>query len=111
MGVVGEVVDDGFEAAVVEEVGGGEAASGAGIGEGWAGGFADVFEFSVTQVVVEEAGFAEEGAEAGGVDLGVDVAVGDEKVGLAVVVDVGEHGAPAKGVGVDGERRRRGSRR
>ena len=37
-GAVGEVVDDGFEAAVVEEVGDGEAAAGGGFGEGGAGG-------------------------------------------------------------------------
>ena len=29
--------------------------------------------------------------------------VDDEEIGPAVVVDVGEHGAPAEGVGVDAE--------
>ncbi len=29
--------------------------------------------------------------------------VNDEEIGPAVVVDVGEHGAPAEGIGVDGE--------
>ena len=102
-GAVGEVVDDGFEASVVEEVGDGEAAAGARFGEGWAGGFADVFELAVAQIAVEEAGFAVGGAEFGGVDFGVDVAVDDQEVGPAVVVDVGEHGSPAEGVGVDAE--------
>ena len=74
-----------------------------GIGEGRAGGLADVLELSVAEVVVEEARFAEEGAKTGGVDLRVDVAVGDEEVRVAVVVDVGEHGSPAEGVGVDGK--------
>ncbi len=108
-GVVAEVVDDGFDASVVEEVGGGKAAAGTRVGQGGAGGFADVLELDwpcatdAAEVVVEEAGFAIEGAQLGGVNLGIDVAVDDEEVGPAVVVDVGEHGAPAEGVGVDGE--------
>src|SRR6185437_7956872 len=38
-----------------------------------------------------------------GVDFRVDVAVGGDDVGPAIVVDVDEHGAPAEFVGVDAE--------
>ncbi len=46
-GVVAEVVDDGFDAAVVEEIGDGEAAAGARVGKTRAGGLADVPELAV----------------------------------------------------------------
>ena len=102
-GVVAEVIDDCFKAAVVEEVGDGEAAAGRGSVSPGPESLQISLNFAVAEVVVEEARFAIEGAKIGGVDLGVDVAVDDEEIGPAVVVDVGEHGAPAERVGVDAE--------
>jgi hypothetical protein len=80
---VAEVVDDGLETAIVPQIGDGKAAAGERLDEAGAGGLGDVFEFSVALIPVEEAGLLEGGAEVGGVDLWVDVAVDDEEVGVA----------------------------
>ena len=56
---VAEVIYDGFETAVVPEVGYGEAAAGGGTRQSGAGGFGDVGEFAVAEVAVEEARLAE----------------------------------------------------
>ncbi len=61
-GPIAEIVDHGFEPAIVEEIGDGEAAAGTRVGKARAGRLADIAELSVAEVVVEEAGFAVEGA-------------------------------------------------
>src|SRR5882757_5970799 len=100
---VAEIVDDCFDPSIIEEVGDSEASAGAGFSEAGTGGRADVFELAVAEIFIEESRLAVEGAEFGRVDLWVDMAVDDEKLGPAVVIDIGKHGAPAEGVGVDAE--------
>ncbi len=51
-GPVAEVIDHGFEAAVVEEICDSEAAAGARIGKPKAGCFADIAELPVAKIVV-----------------------------------------------------------
>lgn len=100
---VAEIVDDCFDPSIIEEIGDGEASAGAGFGEAGTGSLADVFELAVAEIVIEESRLAVEGAEFGGVDLWIDMAVDHEKVRPAIVIDIGKHGAPAEGVGVDAE--------
>ena len=61
-GPIAEVVDHGFEPAVVEEICDGEATAGTWVGKSRTGRLADVAELAVAEVVVEETGFAVEGA-------------------------------------------------
>ncbi len=61
-GYITEVVDHGFKAAIVKQIGDCKATAGARISKTWAGYLADIAKLAVAEVVVEEAGFAVEGA-------------------------------------------------
>ena len=102
-GQVAQVVHDLFHTAIVPQVGDGEAAARLGLLHSRAGLLRRVAESAIAEVAVEEAGLAEGRAEFGGIHLGVNVAVGDQQVGMAVVVHVGEHGPPAERVRIDAE--------
>jgi hypothetical protein len=74
----------------------GETAGGPSGGEGGAGGVGEVGEVAVAEIAIEERPLAVGLADGGAVDLGVDVAVGNDKVGPAVLVGVAEYEAPTQ---------------
>src|SRR5690348_12262813 len=97
------VADDGGEAAVVPEIADGEAARRIWGGDTWAGVSGDVGESGIAVVVIKDARFLEGAAEMLAIDFWIDVAVGEEEIGPAVVIKVEEHGAPAEVFGVEAE--------
>jgi len=97
------IADDGGEASVVPEIADGQAARRIYGGDARTGVGGNVGERAVSVVVIKDARFLEGAAEMLAVDFGVDVAVDEEEIGPAVVVEVEEHRAPAEIFGVEAE--------
>ena len=95
-GTVAQIVDDGLHAAIVPKVGNREAAAGKRLAQARAGAFGDIAEAAVAEVPIKEARLLKRCAKLRFVYLRVNVAVDDQQIGVAVVVYVGKHGAPAK---------------
>ncbi len=91
------------DVAVVVEVAEGGAARGGGGVDAGAGFGGDLFELAVAEVAVEILVLGVGSVDIGAFDLGVDVAVGHEEVGPAVIVHVEEADAPAEEAGIDAE--------
>ncbi len=98
-----DAVDDDVHGAVVVVVTEGAAAGGDGVVDAGAGEGGDLFKLAVAQVAVDVLMLGVGGVEVGAVDLRVDVAVGDEDVEPAIVVEVDEADAPAEIAGVEAE--------
>ena len=64
-----------LERAVVVEVGGGQAARGVALGDGWPGLRGEIVELAIAAVPVERALLRKLLLDAGGIHLGIDVAV------------------------------------
>ena len=97
------VADDGGELAIVPEIADGEAARRTRSGDSGTGVRGDVGEGGVAVVVIKDARFLEIAAEMLAIDFGIDVAIDEEKIGPAVVIEIEEHGAPPEVFGVEAE--------
>ena len=94
-GAADEVFDDEIENAAVEEIADGEASADLGDEDGFAGGGAHLAEGSVVLIDVDELWFLIGDAGLGVFDLRVDVAVDEDEVLPAGVVEIDEGVAPA----------------
>src|ERR1700722_3144234 len=97
------VADDGGEAAVVPQITDGQAPRRIHGGDAGGGIGGNVGEGAVTIVVIKDARFLESAAQMLAVDFRIDVAVDEEEIGPAVIVEVEEHGAPAEVFGVEAQ--------
>src|SRR5208282_2680607 len=98
-----DAVHDRVQAAVVVVVAHSEAPGLGRRGDAGASDQAHIFKLTVAQVAVEVFAFGVGGVHLGAIHLGIDVAVGDQDVEPAVVVDVEEADAPAQQAGVDAQ--------
>src|SRR5260370_35556435 len=93
------VVHQDLDGSVVVEIGGGYAVAVEWSGDAGAGIGGDVAKSAVVLVPVEEFRFSECIVETLAVDFGIEVTVGHEEVGPAVVFECKEKGGPAQGLG------------
>src|SRR5260370_30908015 len=87
----------------VVEVAEGGASRGNGIGDARSGMHRYIFEPPVTQVAIEKFALGVSGLGLQLFDLGIDVAVADQDVGPAVVVEIEKAAAPAEIFGGEAE--------
>src|SRR5262249_3878885 len=90
-----DVVEDDVNVAVVEDVAEGGATGGDDVSESRGRGGGDLLEFFAVEIAEKQRALRPSGAPVGFVSDGVDVAVGDEEVEKAIVVEIEEAAAPA----------------
>ena len=90
------VDDDDLGTAVAIHVADGESAGRAGRFEGGTGSLCDVFESAVAEVPVHEGLLQIAISDGRAIDFGIDVAVGDDEVFPAIVVEIDKSDSPAE---------------
>src|SRR5260370_2144434 len=103
LGEIVDGVDDNVETAVIVEVAEGATSGGHGNGDAGTGVVRDVAKAAIAQIFVEQLALGVAGFGLELLDFGIDVAVADENVGLAVVVHVEKAATPAEVLSVPAE--------